>query len=379
MTNIIKVVAAALVLTSCAKENNYKIDGSAEGIKDGTKVFLQEISDQNQLVNIDTSAVKNGKFSFDPAEVENSDLNLITVEGINGNIIFVSENEKLKINANKDSIIDSSVKGGEQNDFFKTYFDEVMGSNKERQRIQQEGMAAMRVKDTVKVDAIRAEMDDINENSVSKRLKMIDNHKESNISVLILSDLMGLRLIDAAKAEEKFNELSEKVKNSKKGKKLSEMIAKAKASEIAATLPEIGNMAPQFSAPTPQGEELALSDALGKYTIIDFWASWCKPCRMENPNVVNIYNKYHDKGLNIISISLDKPDDKKSWMDAISKDKMNWYHVSNLLFWNEPVAKKYGVTAIPATFLLDANGKIIDKNLRGADLERKITSLLGQS
>jgi peroxiredoxin len=379
MTNIIKVVAAALILTSCAKENNYKIDGSAEGIKDGTKVFLQEISEQNQLVNIDTSAVKNGKFSFDPAEVENSDLNLITVEGINGNIIFVSENEKLKIKANKDSIIDSSVKGGEQNDFFKTYFDEVMGSNKERQRIQQEGMAAMRKKDTVKVDAIRAEMDDINENSVSKRLKMIDNHKESNISVLILSDLMGLRLIDAAKAEEKFNALSEKVKNSKKGKKLSEMIAKAKASEIAATLPEIGNMAPQFSAPTPQGEELALSDALGKYTIIDFWASWCKPCRMENPNVVNIYNKFHEKGLNIISVSLDKPDDKKSWMAAISKDKMNWYHVSNLLFWNEPVAKKYGVTAIPATFLLDANGKIIDKNLRGADLETKITSLLGQS
>jgi thiol-disulfide isomerase/thioredoxin len=379
MTNIIKVVAAALILTSCAKENNYKIDGSAEGIKDGTNVFLQQISDQNQLVNIDTSAVKDGKFSFDPAEVENSDLNLITVEGINGNIIFVSENEELKISANKDSIIDSSVKGGEQNDFFKTYFDEVMGSNKERQRIQQEGMAAMREGDTSKVDAIRGEMEDINENSVKKRLKMIDNHAESNVSVLILSDLMGLRLIDAAKAEEKFNALSEKVKNSEKGKKLGEMIAKAKAGEIAATLPEIGNMAPQFSAPTPQGEELALSDALGKYTIIDFWASWCKPCRMENPNVVNIYNKYHDKGLNIISVSLDKPDDKKSWMDAISKDKMDWYHVSNLLFWNEPVAKKYGVTAIPATFLLDANGKIIDKNLRGADLETKISSLLGQS
>ncbi len=379
MTNIIKVVAAALVLTSCAKENNYKIDGSAEGIKDGTNVFLQEISDQNQLVNIDTSAVKDGKFSFDPVEVENSDLNLITVEGINGNIIFVSENQELKISANKDSIIDSSVKGGEQNDFFKTYFDEVMGSNKERQRIQQEGMAAMREGDTSKVDAIRGEMEDINENSVKKRLKMIDNHAESNVSVLILSDLMGLRLIDAAKAEEKFNALSEKVRNSEKGKKLSEMIAKAKASEIAATLPEIGNMAPQFSAPTPQGEELALSDALGKYTIIDFWASWCKPCRLENPNVVNIYNKYHDQGLNIISVSLDKPDDKKSWMDAISKDKMDWYHVSNLLFWNEPVAKKYGVTAIPATFLLDANGKIIDKNLRGADLETKISNLLGQS
>ncbi|WP_031428376.1 TlpA disulfide reductase family protein [Flavimarina sp. Hel_I_48] len=379
MTNIIKAIAATLILTSCAQETNYKIDGSAEGIKDGTKVFLQEISNQNQLVNIDTSIVKSGKFSFDPAEVENPDLNLITVEGINGNIIFVSENETLKIKADKDSIVASNVKGGEENNFFKTYFDEVMGSNKERQRIQQEGMAAMREGDTSRVDAIRSEMQDINENSVTKRMKMIDNHTESNISVLILSDLLGSRLIDATKAEEKFNSLSEKVRNSEKGKKLGEMIAKAKASEIAATLPEIGNMAPKFSAPTPDGGELALSDAMGKYTIVDFWASWCKPCRLENPNVVNIYNKYHDLGLNIISVSLDKPDNKQAWTNAIAKDKMDWHHVSNLMFWNEPVAKKYGVSAIPATFLLDAEGKIIDKNLRGEDLEVKIASLLGQS
>ena len=379
MKNYIKAVAAALILTSCAQENNYTIDGSAEGIKDGTKVYLQEISNQNQLANLDTSTVKSGKFSFDPAEVENPDLNLITVEGINGNIIFVSENEKLKINVNKDSIIASNVKGGDENDFFRTYFDEVMGSNKERQRIQQEGMAANRQGDTSRVNSLRAEMQDINENSVSKRMKMIDNHPESNVSVLILSDLLGLRLIDATKAEKEFNTLSEKVQNSEKGKKLSEMIAKAKASEIASTLPEIGNKAPQFSAPTPAGEKLALSDAMGKYTIVDFWASWCKPCRMENPNVVNIYKKYHDKGLNIISVSLDKPDEKEAWMNAISKDKMDWYHVSNLMFWKEPVAKEYGVTAIPATFLLDENGVIIDKNLRGEDLEAKMTSLFSQS
>ncbi|MGB3775076.1 MAG: TlpA disulfide reductase family protein [Leeuwenhoekiella sp.] len=378
MKNILKLFAAALILTSCAQEDNYKIDGTAEGIKDGTQVFLQEISQQNQLVNLDTAKVKDGKFSFDPAEVENPDLNLITVEGINGNIIFVSENETLKIKANKDSIVASSVKGGDENDFFKSYFDEVMGSNKERQRIQQEGMAAMREKDTAKVDAIRSEMQDINENSVTKRVKMIDNHTDSNVSLLILSDLLGLRLIDAAKAEEKFNSLSDEVKNSEKGKKLSEMIAKAKASEIAATLPEIGNKAPLFSAPTPDGKELALTDALGKYTIVDFWASWCKPCRLENPNVVQLYEKYHDKGLNIISVSLDKPNEKKSWTNAISKDKMDWYHVSNLMFWNEPVAKKYGVSAIPATFLLDSEGKIIDKNLRGVELQNKMNSLLGQ-
>jgi thiol-disulfide isomerase/thioredoxin len=139
---------------------------------------------------------------------------------------------------------------------------------------------------------------------------------------------------------------------------------------------DIGAKAPEFSAPTPEGTELALNDALGKYTIIDFWASWCKPCRRENPNVVRVYEKYHDKGLNIISVSLDRQGQESRWKQAIADDKMDWYHVSNLMFWQDPIAKQYNVRSIPATFLLDENGTIIDKNLRGAALEVKIASLL---
>ena len=99
---------------------------------------------------------------------------------------------------------------------------------------------------------------------------------------------------------------------------------------------------------------------------------------MENPNVVNVYNKYHDKGLNIISVSLDKAGQKDRWIKAIKDDKMDWYHVSNLKFWQDPIAKTYGVRSIPATFLLDEEGRIIGKNLRGAALESKIASLFGQ-
>ena len=379
MKNILNACAAALLMMSCSGGDNYKIEGTAEGVKDGTQVFLQQISEQNQLVNLDTTQVKDGKFNFDPQEVDAPDLNLITIDGIRGNIIFVSENEDIRIKADKDSIIASSIKGGEANDYFKDYFDEVMDSNKERRRINDQGMAAYREGDTTKVEAIRGEMQDIDENSKTKRLKMVEDHPGSTVSVLILTDLLGMKLIDAQKAEEEFNNLDQAVQDSQKGKKLKEMIAKVKSSEIAGMLPEIGNKAPQFSAPTPDGKDLALADALGKYTIVDFWASWCKPCRMENPNVVKVYNKYHDKGLNIISVSLDKPDSKKDWTDAIKKDNMTWYHVSNLQYWNEPVAKKYGVTAIPATYLLDENGVIIEKNLRGDALDKKMQSVLGQS
>ena len=141
---------------------------------------------------------------------------------------------------------------------------------------------------------------------------------------------------------------------------------------------DVGAIAPDFSAPTPEGKMVSLKEAMGKYTIIDFWASWCKPCRRENPNVVRVYKKYHDKGLNIISISLDKESQKQRWIQAIEDDKLTWTNISNLKFWREPIALQYNVRSIPATFLIDSEGKIIAKNLRGIALENKMKELFGE-
>ena len=137
----------------------------------------------------------------------------------------------------------------------------------------------------------------------------------------------------------------------------------------------IGKPAPNFSAPSPEGKTISLKESLGKVTIIDFWASWCGPCRAENPNVVAMYNELHDKGLNIIGVSLDK--DATKWKEAIAKDKLTWAHVSNLKFWDEPIAKQYNVQSIPATFILDAKGNIVAKDLRGDALKAKVKELLG--
>lgn len=121
---------------------------------------------------------------------------------------------------------------------------------------------------------------------------------------------------------------------------------------------------------------ISLKESLGKVTIVDFWASWCGPCRQENPNVVAIYKELHPKGLNIIGVSLDK--DAAKWKEAIAKDKLTWAQVSNLKFWDEPIAAQYGVQAIPATFILDASGKIVAKDLRGDELRAKIIELLAK-
>jgi thiol-disulfide isomerase/thioredoxin len=113
---------------------------------------------------------------------------------------------------------------------------------------------------------------------------------------------------------------------------------------------------------------------LGKVTIVDFWASWCGPCRAESPNVVKIYKEFHSKGLNIVGVSLDK--DAAKWKKAIADDGLIWNHISNLKYWDEPIAKQYKVEGIPATFILDAEGNIIAQNLTGEELRSKIESLL---
>jgi peroxiredoxin len=172
--------------------------------------------------------------------------------------------------------------------------------------------------------------------------------------------------------KKKFVVLDPEVKKTKEGKELEEFITKAKA--VVNT--EVGSIAPDFTAATPDGKTLSLKQSMGKVTIIDFWASWCKPCRMENPNVVAIYNELHDKGLNIIGVSLDKTGEADKWKKAIADDKLTWNHVSNLKFWDEPIAAQYGVKSIPATFILDASGKIVAKDLRGDELKAKVKELL---
>lgn len=136
----------------------------------------------------------------------------------------------------------------------------------------------------------------------------------------------------------------------------------------------IGKVAPEIALKSPEGKEITLSSLKGKLVLIDFWASWCKPCRMENPNVVKVYDEYKNKGFEILGVSLDR--DKQKWVGAIANDKLSWLHVSDLKFWQSEAAIKYNVKAIPKTFLIDKEGKILAKDLRGDALRERIAKEL---
>lgn len=375
MKKFLLSLSVIIGLAACnGKPDGYVLNGTLSGdVENGTQIFVRKVNENNQPYDIDTTTVQNGKFTIS-GSVDSPDLIYLFIDKVQGYAPLVAEKGTIELIAQKDSLNFAKVKGTLQNDIFYKYLNKSRELSDQAMSIQKDLQQASMVGNEATVASLRDEFTELQEAYKNFELNFIKDNPSGLISALLIEKALGTRQIGSAEAQEMYDALSAEIKETAPAKKIIENLNAEKEREDKVKNTAIGAVAPDFSGPTPDGGEISLKQAMGKVTIIDFWAAWCKPCRVENPNVVNVYNKYHSKGLNIIGVSLDRKEE--DWKKAIADDKLTWHHISSLDYFNDAIAKLYNVDAIPATFILDENGVIIAKNLRGPALEEKIAELL---
>ncbi len=371
MKKIILSLVMVIAIAACnQKPEGYTISGNLTGdIENGTKVFLKKIGKNNQPIDVDTTTVENGKFIFEGLATI-PELHYIFLGDQNAFKAIILENGEIEFNANKDSLGFAKLGGTLQNDIFSDYIEKSQALSKRAMSIQKDMKSAT---DEATRSSMKDEMIELQEEFKDFELEFMKANPNALISVLLIDRALASRTVDTAEIQGMYDALSPEMKETTNAKGILTKLEKAREREEKSKSTAVGAKAPEFSAPGPDGKEIALNDVLGKVTLVDFWAAWCRPCRAENPNVVSVYKKYHDKGLNILGVSLDR--NAESWKKAIEADGLTWNHVSHIQYFG-PIAKLYNVDAIPAAFLLDENGVIVAKNLRGAALEKKVAELL---
>ncbi len=321
----------------------FTINGTLVGFSDGTGISL--LNGSNGQPEQQTKLVK-GKFSF-TGNLNSPDFKIITIEGVDDYSTLFIANDVVEYRGEKSNLKNAIVKGSPYHTDFVEYtkiaepYEPIFSGQKEP-------------------------ADDEADAAVNALSGFIAKYKNSYITPLAIFRLYQINA-DEPLLEKQYENLSAEVKTSQMGRFIGNTVAENRKFPI-------GMQVADFAQADTTGTMFQLSALKGKYVLLDFWASWCRPCRMENPNVVNAFNQFKDRNFTILGISLDQ--NKTAWLDAIKMDKLAWAHVSDLKGWGNTVAATYGVKGIPQNFLIDPSGKLVAKNLRGNALSKKLSKVL---
>ena len=358
-----------VLLGSCgSQENQFELIGNAN-VADGTKIYVLQADQNNQPYIKDSTTVQSNNFKFQGIS-STPQISYIQVEGVNGYVLAILENGDIKADLFKDSISKSKVYGTKSNDDFIKYKSETKFLVDDMNNISYEAQDAIMTGDVTTAMELEKEYNSKEREVMLYEWDFIVDNLDSYMSALLLEVFMIENKVNKDSIIDVYESFSNRIKVSDVGKNIADLLSQFEDPI------ELGEIAPDFTAPSIDGSNVTLSAELkkNKVTLVDFWAAWCRPCRVENPNLVRLYKKYNKEGFNIIGVSLDRT--KEQWEQAVIDDNLPWVQVSNLNFWNDPIARRYSIRAIPQSYLLNKDGLVMGKNLRGQDLEARISAML---
>jgi peroxiredoxin len=364
---------SALLLASCGnKDNNggFELKGNFSNGK-GEMLYLEKLSAEQPVVIDSVALDENGDFEFQNYSPKIG-FYRIRVTPQNFAMLVLDSADKVKVSGNITDLGNTyKVEGSEETTLFLRYNE--MSKSRDL-RLDSLNKAFQSIMETSKMDAAR--MDSVSRIFEAPYNAIVNSANEEMIDKLkkntdMYASLMAIQALDPDRYADIYKAVDQGLIKKYPNERNVKMFHNVVLSMLSTA---IGQPAPEIELETPEGKELALSSLKGKVVLIDFWASWCGPCRKEMPNVVKAYAKFKNMGFEIFGVSLDQ--DKARWIEAIQKDGITWPQVSDLKQWQSSVVRQYNIQGIPYTVLLDREGNILAKNLRGEELEKKLTEVL---